>query len=141
GELPRLQRELPAVPGPHRPVGCGQGPAVGPDDAGDPDALRRLLHFTPRPGNLQRRFHVRCPRVARVKPTQPRGSSQSKRQIAIDANSALKASSTAIGAIAASKPRPRQVMASRPSTAQRVGTTSDAVCSQGGKTNDGTHAP
>ena len=32
-------------------------------------------------------------------------------------------------------------MASKPSTAQRVGTASDAVCSHAGKMNDGTQAP
>ena len=72
---------------------------------------------------------------------QLRGSSQPKRQIAIAANSGAKPSRTPIGATAASKPRPRQVIASRPSTAQRVGTTSVSRCSHGGKMNDGTQAP
>ena len=49
--------------------------------------------------------------------------------------------STSSGPKAASNPSPRQVMASKPSTAQRVGAASDARCSQFGNTNDGTHAP
>ena len=36
---------------------------------------------------------------------------------------------------------PRQVMASKPSTAQRVGMASEACCSQAGNMNEGTLAP
>ena len=38
-------------------------------------------------------------------------------------------------------PRPRQVMASKPSTAQRTGTACVNVCSQAGNRNDGTQPP
>ena len=61
--------------------------------------------------------------------------------MAIAANSALKPSRTPIVSAALSKPRPRQVMASRPSTAQRVGMKRVALCSHCGKMNDGTQAP
>src|SRR5207253_3036317 len=68
-------------------------------------------------------------------------SSQSKRHTAISPNTALKRSIMPIGAQAASRPSPRQVIASSPSTAQRVGTASDTVCSHWGKMKDGTQAP
>ena len=48
---------------------------------------------------------------------------------------------TAIGPSAAEGPRPRQVIASRPSIAQRVGTITVNFCSHWGKTNVGTYAP
>ena len=50
-------------------------------------------------------------------------------------------SSTPIVGSAAGSPAPRQVMASRPSTAQRAGTTTVRRCSQAGKMNVGTQAP
>ena len=51
------------------------------------------------------------------------------------------AHSTAVGNTASANGNPRQVIASRPSTAQRVGVNSDASCSHFGNTNDGTQAP
>jgi len=60
---------------------------------------------------------------------------------AIAAKAALKASITPMGARAASNPEPRQVIASSPSIAQRVGTTSVALCSHSGNTKVGTQAP
>ena len=56
-------------------------------------------------------------------------------------NSAAKPSSATVGPTAPLSPTPRHVIASRPSTAQRAGTTTVICWSQAGKTNVGTQAP
>src|SRR5437773_8715225 len=65
---------------------------------------------------------------------------QLKRLTATIPKPKVNSSMTATGASAAERPRPRQVMASMPSIAHRVGITMVNFCSHCGKTNVGTHA-
>src|SRR2546429_252579 len=64
-------------------------------------------------------------------------SSQRNRLAAIAANIAAKPTSTATGKTAPLRPMPRHVIASRPSTAHRTGTTIVTCCSHAGKMNVG----
>src|SRR5258708_17633882 len=101
----------------------------------------RLTHRPLRLDRARRRaavaHHARPP--GSVRP--PRHSSHAKRLTAIHAKSALHPSIAATGIHAASRPRPRQVIASSPSIAHRAGTYTVALCSHSGNTNVGTRAP
>jgi hypothetical protein len=68
-------------------------------------------------------------------------ASQRNRITASAPNTSAHTSSPVAGQIAAEKLKPRQVIPSRPSIAQRVGTNIVIVCSHCGKINAGTHAP
>lgn len=66
---------------------------------------------------------------------------QRNRITATTPKSSVKASKIAIGKTAEEKPKPRQLMASSPSTAQRVGTTTVIFCSHAGNMKVGTQEP
>ena len=68
-------------------------------------------------------------------------SSHLNRQMAMTRHAAAAPISTNAGVTAAPNGRPRQVAPSRPSTAQRVGVYSEALCNQFGNTKAGTQAP
>src|SRR5215813_11356051 len=59
----------------------------------------------------------------------------------MSANSAANARSARVGKTALDSPSPRQVVASRPSTAQRAGTTTVMACTHFGNRKVGIHAP